>query len=73
MNDGLVWRFDLVVIEWLIVLATLIILSIVGTVVTRRTLNEFRKLNNQSEDSVSTTISWHAENIKTVFDALETR
>ena len=31
-NDDLTWRFDVAVIEWLIVLAMLIILSIVGAV-----------------------------------------
>ena len=30
MNDDLTWHFDIAVIEWLIVLAMLIILAVVG-------------------------------------------
>lgn len=49
MNDDLMWRFDAAVIEWLIFLATLVILAIVGAVVTRQTLRAFRELGGQSD------------------------
>ncbi len=43
MNDDLTWRFDVAVIEWLILLTMLVILAVVGAVVTRQTLNAFKK------------------------------
>jgi len=72
MNDDLVWRFDVAAIEWLIVLAILIILAVVGAVVTRRSLNAFRKMNGQSGEPVSTSESWHTESANAVFESLET-
>ena len=36
MNDDLRWHFDIAVIEWLIALAILVILAVVGAVATRR-------------------------------------
>ncbi len=72
MNDNLAWQFDLVVIEWLIVLVMLVILSVVGAVVTRRSLKAHRKLNGPSGESVSTSESWHAENTKAVLESLTT-
>jgi hypothetical protein len=72
MNDDLTWRFDVSVIEWLIVLAMLVILSVVGAVVTRRSLNAFRKISEQSYTPASTSESWYTECAKTVFDLLET-
>lgn len=44
MNENLTWRFDFAVIEWLMVLAVLVILAIVGAVITRQSLKAFRKL-----------------------------
>ncbi len=72
MNNDLTWIFDIAVIKWLIVLAMLIILSVVGAVVTRGTLKAFRKLNGQSGASVLPLESWHAESTQTVFELLET-
>jgi magnesium-transporting ATPase (P-type) len=72
MNDDLTWRFDIAVIEWLIVLAMLVILAVVGAVVTRQSLKTFRKRNGRPGEAVSTAEDWHAKDIETVFDSLET-
>jgi len=72
MNDNLAWHFDIVVIEWLIVLTMLVILSIVGAVVTRQSLKAIRKLNGQSGSPTSTSKNWHAESAKTVLTSLIT-
>jgi len=73
MNDDLTWHFDIVVIEWLIVLAMLVILSVVGAVVTRKSLKAFRKLNGQQGESISTSKNWHSQSTGTVFESLETK
>jgi magnesium-transporting ATPase (P-type) len=72
MNEELTWRFDAAVIEWLIVLAMLVILAVVGAVVTRQTLNAFKKRNGQPSDTVSTSESWHTESANAVFESLNT-
>ncbi len=72
MNDNLTWVLDVKVIEWLIMLAILVILAFVAAVVTRQSLKIFRKPNGQSEAQVSTSESWHTKNVKTVFESLET-
>ena len=71
MNDDLTWRFDVVVIEWLIVLTMLVILAVVGAVVTRLSVKALRKLKGQS-DVFSTSKNWHTISTKTVFKSLET-
>jgi hypothetical protein len=48
MNDDLTWHFDIAVIEWLITLAIIVILAVVGAVITRHSFKPFRKLNGQS-------------------------
>lgn len=72
MNNDLTWRFDIAVIEWLIVLAILVVLAMVGAVVTHQSLKAFRKRNGRSGEAVSTAENWHAESVKTVFELLET-
>ncbi len=72
MNDDLTWELDVAVIEWLIVLAVLVILAVVGAVITRRLLKASRKLNGQSGALVSTSESWHTESAKTVLASLAT-
>ena len=72
MNDDLTWHFDIAVIEWLIVLAILVILSVVGAVVTRQSLKAFRKLNGHLDETLSTSESWHTESVNKVFESLET-
>ena len=61
MNDDLTWRFDVAVIEWLIVLAMLVILAVVGAVVTRHSLKALRELNGQTGKLVTTSESWHTQ------------
>ena len=72
MKDDLTWRFDVAVMEWLIVLAMLVILAVVGAMVTGRSLKASRKLNSQSGAQGATSGSWHTESIKTVFETLTT-
>lgn len=71
MDGDLTWHFDLPVFEWLIVLAMLVIFAVVGAVVTRKTLNAFRELNNQF-NTQDLTEDWHAENANTAIDSLNT-
>jgi magnesium-transporting ATPase (P-type) len=71
MNDIISWRFDVAVIEWLIVLAMLVILA-VGAVVTRQSLKTFRKPNSQSGAQGSASGSWQTESTQTVFETFAT-
>jgi len=70
MNENLVRGFDLVVNEWLIILAILFILAVVAVVVSRQSLKASRKSNGQSVTPVSTPESWHAESTQAVFKSL---
>jgi len=70
VNEVLTWHFDIVVVEWLIVLAMLVILSVVGAVVTRKSLKTFRELNVQSDDQDLTPKSWHFKSAKNVLESL---
>jgi magnesium-transporting ATPase (P-type) len=72
MNDDLAWRLDAAVIEWLTVLAVIVILAIVGAVLTRQLPGVFRKANVQSGEPVSASKTWHTESVKTVFESLAT-
>jgi magnesium-transporting ATPase (P-type) len=72
MNDNLTWVLDVKVIEWLIILAILVILAVVAAVVTRQSLKAYRKLNGSSGESISTSESWHTENIKAVLKSFST-
>jgi len=72
MNDNLTWIFDIAVMEWLIFLAVLVFLAIVGAVVTRQSLKAFNRLNDQAVLSSSTVENWHTESTETVFKLLET-
>jgi len=71
MNDDLIWRFDTAVIEWLIVLAMLVILAVVGAVVTRQSLRAFKKMDVQSNAQILSSESWHTKSAKTVLESLE--
>jgi len=71
VNNNLTWRFDIAVIEWLIVLAMLVILAIVGAVVSRRS-SAFTKNNRPPAEPLSTSESWHADSEKSVFESLIT-
>ncbi len=72
MNDDLAWGFDVSIIEWLLVLAVLIVLVIIGAVVARQSLSACRKPEGHSGEAVSTSESWHADSEKIVFESLET-
>jgi magnesium-transporting ATPase (P-type) len=72
MNDDLVWRFDVSVIEWLVVLTVLVILAVVGAVITRQSFKEFKKLNVQSGTPDSISENWHSKNAEAVFKSFGT-
>ncbi len=72
MSEGLAWRIDVAVVEWLFALAVVVILSVVGAVVMRRVPGAFRKMNGHSDEPVSPSTNWHAEVAKTVLETLET-
>jgi magnesium-transporting ATPase (P-type) len=72
MNDNLTWRLDVTVIEWLIILAVLVVLAIAGAVLMRQIFKLFRKSNAQPESPVSASESWHSESSTTVLESLET-
>jgi magnesium-transporting ATPase (P-type) len=71
MNEDLVWSFDAAVIEWLFVLAMLVILAVVGAVVTRHSLRAFREQSDQPGDRSQTSGSWHSETAETVLESLK--
>jgi magnesium-transporting ATPase (P-type) len=72
MNDNLTWRLDVTVIEWLIILAVLVVLAIAGAVFMRQIFKLFRKSSTQPESPVSASESWHSESSTTVLESLET-
>jgi len=73
MNDNLIWRFDIAVIEWLIILAILIILAVVGAVITSRSrYKAFKKVNSQPDILISTSENWHIKNAQEVLASLDT-
>lgn len=73
MNEELTWRFDVAVIEWLIILAIFIILAVVGAVITRHSrYKTFRKVNSQPDILISTSENWHIKNSQEVLASLDT-
>ena len=72
MDNGLEWRFDVAVLEWLIVLAMLVIVAIVSAVVTRQSLRAFRDQGNRPDERTSVSSRWHAEAIEKIFESFET-
>jgi len=72
MNDDLVWRFDVAVFEWLIVLVMLAILAIVGAVVTRQSLRALKEQGDRTDDRASAPSSWHTESTEKIFETFET-
>ena len=72
MNNDLVWRFDVTVFQWLIVLAVLVIVAIVSAVVTRQSLRSFREQSYQPDDRTSAPGRWHTESAEKVIESFET-
>ncbi|HID48824.1 MAG TPA: HAD family hydrolase, partial [Chromatiales bacterium] len=72
MKNDLTWRFDLAVIEWLVVLAVLAILAVVGAVAARRSLAASGKRREQSGRSREASRAWHAESVASVFEFFAT-
>ena len=71
MNEDLTWHFDVAVIEWLTFLAILAIMGAIGTAVTRKTFNAFRRrLNDQPGTANLISDSWHAKNAEEVLALL---
>ncbi len=72
MNDDFTWRFDVSVIEWLLLLAILVLLSVVAAVITRQSLRAFRKVNAHAGEPVFASENWHTESTNIIFELLET-
>jgi len=72
MIDELTWRFDVTVIEWLIVLTILTILTVLSVVVIRQVLRAPKKRDSQANAQVLPSESWHANSAKAVIELLET-
>lgn len=70
MNDNLVWQFDVAVIEWLIVLAMLVISAVIGVVITRQAIKVYKKNKRQSDVLISASKSWHTESATAVLELL---
>ena len=70
MRDDLTWHFEIPVIEWLIALAVLVILSVLGAMATRRSMKVFRQQKKQSE-TLPPPENWHSESAETAFASLE--
>ncbi len=72
MVEELTWRFDVAVIEWLILLAMVVILAVVGAVVTRQAVNAFKKRNGQPAGAASIPENWHVASANAIFESLNT-
>lgn len=72
MNDSLIWVFDVTVIEWLIILATLIIISAVGAIITRQIRTPSKETSSTVDEPVSPSGNWYSDSTTTVFKSLET-
>ncbi len=70
MNDELTWHFNLAVIEWLLILAALVVLGFAGALLTRKYINQKQK-NTSSADSDLLVKNWHSETSESVFESLE--
>ncbi len=72
MNDELDWRLDVAAIEWLVILVVLVILSVVGTLVTRRSVAAVGKPKDGVDGPSSESQCWHAESIAAILEFLAT-
>lgn len=68
--DDLEWHFDAAVVEWLIVLAVLVIFASIGAVITRRAINLYRVQKGQLDVLISASNSWHTETAEAVLESL---
>ena len=71
MNDDLMWELDAAAIEWLIVLAMLIIPAVVGAVVTRQSLSAFIEQGDLSDNRSQVPGTWHSESTERVLESLK--
>jgi magnesium-transporting ATPase (P-type) len=72
VNELLTWHFDLIVVEWLIILAMLVILSVVGAAVARKSVKSQGESNVQQDTQESTSKSWHFKSYKDALKSLDT-
>ncbi len=71
MNDNITWLSDISVIEWLIILAMVLIFIVVGTLVLFQTVKASRKPIGRSDNPASSSESWHSESKEVVFASLQ--
>ena len=72
MNDVLTWHFDIMVVEWLIFLGMLVILSVVGVAVARKSVKSKGEPKFQQGTQGYTPTSWHFKSYKDVLESLDT-
>jgi len=72
MSDDPTWSFDVTATGWLIVFATLFILSVVGTAIAFQSRKSFRKENDHPAKPASKSEDWHTESTETIFESLNT-
>lgn len=72
MKNDLTWVFNLAVLEWLIVLANLVIVAVVSALILRQSRKPFRKPKSSFDVTAPISTNWHALSAKSVFESLET-
>ena len=71
MNSDLTWGFDIVVTQWPIILAVLVILAVVGVVVIRQPLGVFKSLDSRPNAKTFPSENWHTKSTKIVLNYLK--
>lgn len=71
MSEILTWCFDMTLIEWLALIAILVILFVAGKIYTSRSQKKYGKLNDRANEAVFSSENWHAENTEAVLDLLD--
>ena len=72
MNSDLTWGFDIVVTQWPIILAMLVILAVVGAVVIRHPLGVFKRPDSRPNAQTFPSENWHTKSTKIVLELLKT-
>lgn len=73
MNTDIAFNFDLAVIEWVVLILGLVVLSIVGTVMMRRSGKAVAHSASQRQDGESEGSDWHAQAYTDTFEKLDSK
>lgn len=71
MNEVNTWHFDIVIVNWLIILTMLVILLMVGAAVMRKSVKLLKGLNEQQGTQKARSTSWHFKSYKDVLESLD--